>query len=30
MNKAIEDLVITCPEQYLWNYKRFKSVIDYS
>jgi len=30
MNKAIEDLVITCPEQYLWNYKRFKSIIDYS
>jgi len=30
MNKVIEDLVITQPEQYLWNYKRFKSVVDYS
>ncbi len=29
MNKVIEDLVKTKPEQYLWNYKRFKSVIDY-
>ena len=29
MNQAIEDLVIIQPEQYLWNYKRFKSVIDY-
>ncbi|ABL02331.1 lipid A biosynthesis acyltransferase [Candidatus Ruthia magnifica str. Cm (Calyptogena magnifica)] len=29
MNKAIEDLVITQPEQYLWNYKRFKSVVKY-
>ena len=29
MNKAIESLVMTQPEQYLWNYKRFKSVIDY-
>ena len=29
MNQAIEDLVKTQPEQYLWNYKRFKSVIDY-
>ena len=30
MNKVIENLVTTQPEQYLWNYKRFKSVIDYS
>lgn len=30
MNKAIEDLVATQPEQYLWNYKRFKSVVNYS
>ncbi len=29
MNQAIEELVRTKPEQYLWNYKRFKSVIDY-
>ena len=29
MNQAIEDLVKTQPEQYLWNYKRFKSVIKY-
>jgi KDO2-lipid IV(A) lauroyltransferase len=29
MNQVIEDLVKTQPEQYLWNYKRFKSVIDY-
>ena len=29
MNKAIEALVMTQPEQYLWNYKRFKSVVDY-
>ena len=29
MNQVIEELVKTCPEQYLWNYKRFKSVIDY-
>ena len=29
MNKVIEDLVKTKPEQYLWNYKRFKSEIDY-
>ncbi len=29
MNKVIEDLVTTQPEQYLWNYKRFKSVIKY-
>ena len=29
MNQAIESLVKTKPEQYLWNYKRFKSVIDY-
>jgi KDO2-lipid IV(A) lauroyltransferase len=29
MNKVIEDLIKTHPEQYLWNYKRFKSVIDY-
>jgi len=29
MNRAIEKLVLTHPEQYLWNYKRFKSVIDY-
>jgi len=25
-----ESLVKTQPEQYLWNYKRFKSVVDYS
>ncbi len=30
MNKTIEDLVKTQPEQYLWSYKRFKSVIDYN
>ena len=30
MNKVIEDLVKTQPEQYLWNYKRFKSVVDYN
>lgn len=30
MNQVIEDLVKTQPEQYLWNYKRFKSVVDYS
>jgi len=29
MNQAIESLVKTKPEQYLWNYKRFKSVVDY-
>lgn len=29
MNKAIEDLVTTQPEQYLWHYKRFKSVVKY-
>ena len=29
MNQAIEDLVKTQPEQYLWNYKRFKSIIKY-
>ncbi|MBT4923818.1 MAG: lysophospholipid acyltransferase family protein, partial [Candidatus Thioglobus sp.] len=29
MNQAIETLVKTKPEQYLWNYKRFKSVISY-
>lgn len=29
MNKVIENLVKTKPEQYLWNYKRFKSEIDY-
>jgi KDO2-lipid IV(A) lauroyltransferase len=29
MNKAIENLVKTKPEQYLWNYKRFKSEINY-
>jgi len=29
MNQTIESLVKTKPEQYLWNYKRFKSVIDY-
>jgi KDO2-lipid IV(A) lauroyltransferase len=29
MNKVIKDLVKTKPEQYLWNYKRFKSVINY-
>lgn len=30
MNQEIESLVETHPEQYLWNYKRFKSVINYS
>jgi len=29
MNQAIENLVRIKPEQYLWNYKRFNSVIDY-
>jgi KDO2-lipid IV(A) lauroyltransferase len=29
MNKVIENLVKTKPEQYLWNYKRFESEIDY-
>lgn len=29
MNKAIEDLIKTKPEQYLFNYKRFKSSIKY-
>ena len=29
MNQAIEKLIITNPEQYLWNYKRFKGVIKY-
>ncbi len=29
MNKVIENLARTNPQQYLWNYKRFKSVIDY-
>ena len=30
MNQVIESLVAEHPEQYLWNYKRFKSVVDYS
>ncbi|SMN11084.1 Lipid A biosynthesis lauroyl acyltransferase [uncultured Candidatus Thioglobus sp.] len=29
MNKIIEDLAKSQPEQYLWNYKRFKGVIKY-
>ena len=29
MNQVIEGLVRTKPEQYLWNYKRFRSVVDY-
>ena len=29
MNQAIESLVKAHPEQYLWNYKRFRSVINY-
>ncbi len=29
MNQAIENLIKTQPEQYLWSYKRFKSVIKY-
>jgi lauroyl/myristoyl acyltransferase len=29
MNQAIEQLVKTKPEQYLWNYKRFKGIICY-
>ncbi len=29
MNKTIEELVMSNPSQYLWNYKRFKSVISY-
>jgi KDO2-lipid IV(A) lauroyltransferase len=29
MNQTIEKLVRTKPEQYLWNYKRFKSSINY-
>jgi KDO2-lipid IV(A) lauroyltransferase len=28
-NKVIENLVSSQPEQYLWNYKRFKPFIDY-
>jgi hypothetical protein len=27
MNQAIEQLVKTKPEQYLWNYKRFKGIV---
>ena len=30
MNQAIEVLIRTQPEQYLWNYKRFKTSINYS
>ncbi len=30
MNQVIEDLIKTQPEQYLWSYKRFRSVVDYS
>jgi KDO2-lipid IV(A) lauroyltransferase len=30
MNQVIEGLVKTNPEQYLWNYKRFRTTIDYS
>jgi KDO2-lipid IV(A) lauroyltransferase len=29
MNQAIEQLVKTKPEQYLWNYKRFKGIVRY-
>lgn len=29
MNEAIESLILTKPEQYLWDYKRFKGVIRY-
>jgi KDO2-lipid IV(A) lauroyltransferase len=29
MNKAIEDLIKTQPEQYLWSYEKFKSAITY-
>jgi len=29
MNQAIEAVIKTCPEQYLWSYKRFKGVIRY-
>ncbi len=29
MNQVIEELVLTRPEQYLWNYKRFKASINY-
>lgn len=29
MNQVIEELVLTKPEQYLWNYKRFKASINY-
>ena len=29
MNKAIEELVRSCPQQYMWNYKRFKYIVDY-
>jgi KDO2-lipid IV(A) lauroyltransferase len=29
MNQVIENLVKTKPEQYLWNYKRFKGVTKY-
>ena len=27
-NKAIEDMVYACPEQYLWSHKRFKTQPD--
>ncbi len=30
MNQAIEQLIRTKPEQYLWNYKRFKDVTSYN
>jgi KDO2-lipid IV(A) lauroyltransferase len=29
MNQVIEQLVKTKPEQYLWNYKRFKGIVRY-
>lgn len=29
MNKVIEHLILTKPEQYLWDYKRFKGIIKY-
>jgi len=28
VNKTIEDMVYSCPEQYLWSHKRFKTQAD--
>ena len=30
VNKAIEDMVYNCPEQYLWSHRRFKTQADRS